>query len=117
MAERTTDEVTKKLDVARRKAAPATTEPAAPSIFDLQRSAGNAAVVSMLTEAPVQTKGLQVGAVHDPAEAEADRIADQVLRTPETAKTPRRKERIRRFMSADGVFQATVEEEAKEGEA
>jgi len=43
---------------------------------DLQREAGNAAVVAALG---VQAK-LAVGAVHDPAEAEADRIADQVLR-------------------------------------
>jgi hypothetical protein len=45
-------------------------------IHDLQERAGNAAVAAMLGVQP----RLQVGAVHDPAEAEADRIASQVLR-------------------------------------
>lgn len=58
-------------------------EPAVPdhptTIFDLHRSAGNAAVVAMLARAQIQPT-LEVGAVNDPAEAEADRLADTVLR-------------------------------------
>lgn len=43
---------------------------------DLQRGMGNAAVVGLLGAQPK----MQVGGVHDPAEAEADRVAAQVLR-------------------------------------
>jgi hypothetical protein len=104
-------------EVARRKAKKSAGVSAAPSIFDLQRTAGNAAVVSMLTEDPVQLKGLQVGSVYDPAEAEADRIADQVLRNLATDDVSRTADgRIRRFMPPGQVFQATVEEEEKESE-
>ena len=52
MRDRTTEDAAREVEVARRTpAAPAETA-AAPSIFDLQRTAGNAAVVSLLTEAP-----------------------------------------------------------------
>ena len=51
---------------------------ASPTIFDLAQRAGNQAVVALLAERQIQPK-LQVGAVSDPAELEADRLADQVL--------------------------------------
>src|SRR4051812_16303233 len=109
MADRTQD-LAAELEVTSKKKQAAPT--AAPSIFDLQRSAGNAAIVSLLTEAPVQTKALQVGAVHDPAEAEADRIADQVLRQLEAGTIGRRgDDAIRRNMAPGQIYQATVEEE------
>jgi hypothetical protein len=57
---------------------PETTDPVASShsLHDLQRKAGNAAVVAMVG---AQAK-LTVGAVHDPAEREADRVAAEVMR-------------------------------------
>jgi hypothetical protein len=50
--------------------------PAGHRLHALQQQVGNAAVTSMLGVQP----RLEVGAVHDPAEAEADRIAADVLR-------------------------------------
>lgn len=98
----------------RRKAKTPDPEPSGPpTIFDLQRSAGNAAVVSLLTESPVQTK-LQVGAVNDPAEAEADRVADQVLRNLQADQVARRGNgKIHRKSPAE-IFQATVQEAEQE---
>lgn len=52
--------------------------------------AGNQAALRRLsrTGTRVQYK-LQIGAVNDPLEAEADRVADQVMRTPEPAGKPK----------------------------
>jgi hypothetical protein len=119
MSDLTTENATKQQeDVAQRKAKKAAGGTAGPSIFDLQGSAGNAAVVSLLADSPVQLKGLQVGSVYDPAEAEADRIADQVLRNLQTDEVARKEKggRIRRFMPAGQILQATLEEEEKESE-
>jgi hypothetical protein len=114
MRDRTTESAPKQSEVARKTkepAAPAPTPTSAPTIFDLQRTAGNAAVVSLLTEEPVQLKGLQVGAVHDPAEAEADRIADQVMRNLEAGDIARREDQtVRRVMTDGQIYQATLEE-------
>ena len=53
-------------------------------ILALQRSAGNRAVTQLLqsVQLPLQPK-LAIGAVNDPLEHEADRVADQVMRMPD----------------------------------
>ena len=50
----------------------------AAGLLRMQASAGNQAVISFLNQA--QTK-LEVGAANDPLEAEADRLADRVVRS------------------------------------
>jgi hypothetical protein len=52
----------------------------------LQRQVGNQAVLAMLRSGALQAK-LSVGAVDDPLEHEADRVADQVMRMPDPALT------------------------------
>lgn len=79
MRDRTTEhspEVTIRAAKTKRAPAPDVASP----LLDLQRTAGNAAVVSMVEEPVRRSGGLEVGAVNDPAEREADQIADQVLR-------------------------------------
>jgi hypothetical protein len=49
-------------------------------LLELQRKVGNAGVVAMLAEQGIQPK-MRVGAVNDPAEAEADRLAAQVVQS------------------------------------
>src|SRR5690349_15586376 len=105
-------------DVRRKAAKPPAQEPSGPpTVFDLQRSAGNAAVVSLLTEAPVQTKGLQVGAVNDPAEREADQVADQVLRLLQADQITRREDDAIHRVPDGAILNATLEEDEKEREA
>jgi hypothetical protein len=53
-------------------------------ILQLQRDIGNQAVLSLLRSGAIQAK-LAVGAVDDPLEHEADRVADQVMRMPHPA--------------------------------
>ncbi len=55
-------------------------------LLQLQRDIGNQAVLSLLRSGAIQAK-LAVGAVDDPLEHEADRVADQVMRTPDPALT------------------------------
>src|SRR5438093_12347802 len=50
------------------------------AILQLQRTYGNRAVQRLLAQSSVQAK-LTVGAAHDRYEDEADRVADQVMRT------------------------------------
>lgn len=88
-------------------------------LLNLQRSAGNAAVVALLDgpDMPVIQPKLQVGAVNDPAEAEADRIADQVLRNLQGGPVQRREDgAIRRIPNENAIYQATIEEEVEEKE-
>jgi hypothetical protein len=56
-------------------------EPPLHPILQLQRQVGNQAVLAMLRSGALQAK-LKVGAVDDPLEHEADRVADQVMRMP-----------------------------------
>ncbi len=53
-------------------------------MLQLQRDIGNQAVLSLLRSGAIQAK-LAVGAVDDPLEHEADRVADQVMRMPDPA--------------------------------
>ena len=98
MLERTTERAPKPQVAAPTPAATAPT-PTAPAAR-LQEGAGNRAVVDLLGAAGIQAK-LLVGAVHDPAEAEADRVADRVLRTIAAAPrwtAPERPPVARRFL-------------------
>ncbi len=56
------------------------------AILQLQRAAGNRAVQRLLNKQTIQAK-LRVGAAHDRYEQEADQVASQVMRTPESAAT------------------------------
>ena len=51
-------------------------------MLQLQRQVGNQAVLAMLRSGALQAK-VSVGAVDDPLEHEADRVADQVMRMPD----------------------------------
>jgi hypothetical protein len=53
-------------------------------MLQLRRQVGNQAVLAMLRSGALQAK-LSVGAVDDPLEHEADRVADQVMRMPDPA--------------------------------
>jgi hypothetical protein len=52
--------------------------------LQLQRQVGNQAVLAMLRSGALQAK-LKIGAVDDPLEHEADRVADHVMRMPDPA--------------------------------
>lgn len=73
---------------AERPAAPRAPRPAAPV---LRRAVGNQAALRLLAQPPptatVQAK-LAVGAVNDPLEHEADRVADEVMRMPDPTSSP-----------------------------
>ena len=55
-------------------------------LLQLQRDIGNQAVLSLLRSGAIQAK-LEVGSVDDPLEHEADRVADQVMRMPDPARS------------------------------
>lgn len=86
MLDRTTETAPKETTVAARVTQPSP-DASGSSLLALQRQAGNQAVVGLLAEQPIQPQ-LLVGAVNDPAEAEADRMADRVLRTLLAAGAP-----------------------------
>lgn len=73
-------------------------------IQDMQRGMGNAAVVELLG---AQAK-LTVGAVHDPAEAEADRVAAAVLRNLDAGPVGAEKEGAARMVRRKGAPSAAA---------
>ena len=102
MRDRTTEQAPKQTEKAKPEPAPAPAPEPSP-LLTLQRQAGNAAVVAMLDDAPTIQAKLQVGAVNDPAEAEADRMADQVLRSLEAGAADKPVSRLSRMVRRSGA--------------
>ena len=76
----TQDRISRRVSAPQLRAAVSNPKSAPPVVFEsLQRLYGNRAISRL-----IQTK-LTVGAAHDPYEQEADRVAGQVMRAPETA--------------------------------
>jgi len=59
------------------------------ALLQLQRTAGNRVTQSLLAGSPIQAK-LRIGPVGDAFEREADRVADEVVRSPESPGEPPR---------------------------
>jgi hypothetical protein len=89
-----------------------------PDVLDAYRIGGTTAPPMQASRLPVQAK-LKIGAVDDPLEHEADRVADEMMRRPPVAATP---PRLRRKCAAcekeeEKLRKKPMEARAVEGEA